>query len=197
MFKKIWLKIVDIVHSFYFLSSSLVDKGYLYRIVGLIFLGMMSRLLPHPPNFTAMNAIALFGLCSLGNLGLSLFTVFITMFLSDLVFGFYPGMGFVYLSLGMIVLMGYGVKSNRSLTRNAFFLTLSPFLFFIITNFGVWFVGSMYPKTILGLELCYLAGVPFLLNNLMSTLLYGGLLFGSLALAERDTSAMKIKTGIT
>lgn len=181
MFKKIQLKLFHVIHSFYLWSSFPTHRACLHRILGFIFLGMMSRLLPHPPNFTALNAIALFSICSLGNLGISLFTVFATMLLNDLVFGFHSSMCFVYLSFGLIVLMGYGLKSKRSLIRTSFLLALSSLLFFIITNFGIWLVGSMYPKTIIGLELCYLAALPFLANNLMGTLLYGGMLFGWLA----------------
>lgn len=188
MFKEIRLKLVHIICSFH------TDGVPLYRILGFIFLGMMSRLLPHPPNFTAINAIALFAICSLGNLGVSLFTIFATMLLNDLVFGFHSSMGFVYLSFGLIILMGYGLKSKRSLIRTSFLLTLSSLLFFIVTNFGIWLVGSMYPKTVTGLELCYLAAIPFLANNLMGTFLYGSMLFGWLALSERGAPAVATKT---
>ncbi len=193
MFQQIRLKLAQTIHSFFLWCSFSMRRACLHRILGFIFLGMMSRLLPHPPNFTAINAIALFGICSLGNLGISLFTVFSTMLLCDLVIGFHSSMVFVYLSYGLIVLMGYWLKSKRSLIRSIFLLALSSLLFFIITNFGVWLVGSMYPKTIIGLELCYLAAIPFLSNNLMSTLLYGGMLFGWLALAERDIPALAPK----
>lgn len=179
MFKQIQLKLVHAI-----LSS--IGRACAYRMLGFIILGLMSRLLPHPPSFTAINAVALFGICSLGNLGRSLFAVGTTMLLSDLVFGFHSSMLFVYLSLALIVLMGYGLKSKRSLTRTTFLLTFSSLLFFLITNFGVWLVGSMYPKTIIGLELCYLAAIPFLANNVISTVLYGGILYGWLTLADRD-----------
>lgn len=158
-------------------SSFVANKVPMVRILGFIILGMMSRLLPHPPNFTAFNAIALFSICSFGNLGFSFFTAFSTMLISDLVFGFHSSMVFVYFSFGLIVLMGYGLKAKRTLMRTIFLLIASSFLFFMITNFGVWLDGSMYPKTLLGLEACYVAGIPFLVNDLMGTLLYGGVLY--------------------
>ncbi len=168
-----------------------MDSISMYKVLGLICLGIMSRLLPHPPNCTAINAIALFGICSLGSFWISLFSVFSAMLLSDLlVFGFHSSMVFVYLSLGLIVLMGYGLKPKRSLIRTTFLLALSSLLFFITSNFGIWLVSSMYPKSITGLELCYVAAIPFLANNLMGTLLFGGMLFGWLALTEQDTPAL-------
>ena len=190
MFKQIRLKIVDIINLVCLWRSFPPDtsNNRLYRILGFIFLGIVSRLLPHPPNFTAMNAIALFGICSLGNLGRSFFTVFAIMLFSDLIFGFHSSMVFVYFSFGLIILMGHGLKSNRSLTRTTSLLGLSSFLFFVITNFGVWYLGSMYPKTLMGLEMCYIAAIPFYANNLISTLLYGAMLFGWQALIERNSS---------
>lgn len=177
MSKQIWRRLVRVVDSFYLWGSFLLHRAHSHRILGFIFLGLMSRFLPHPPNFTAMNAIALFSVSSLGNLRISLFTVFSTILLSDFVFGFYSSMAFVYLSFGLIVLMGYGLKSKRSGIRTTFLLTASSLLFFIITNFGVWLGSSFYPQTVEGLSFCYLAAIPFLVNNLISTLLYGGILF--------------------
>lgn len=163
-----------------------MSRVCLFRIVGLIFLGILSRLLPHPPNLTAMNAIALFGICSLGSLRLSLFTVFAILLLSDFLLGFYSNMIFIYASLGLIVLMGYWLKTKQTFVRTIVLLIASSCLFFIITNLGVWLFDSMYPKTILGLEMCYVAAIPFFLNNLIGSFLFGMLLRGYLSLANRN-----------
>jgi hypothetical protein len=165
--------------------QNLLNRTLLNKVLGLILLGTMSRLLPHPPNFTAINAIALFGIYSLGSLGASIFTVFSALLLTDLVFGFHSSMIFVYLSYGLNVLLGYWLKSKMSLIRTTFLLMLSSLLFFIITNFGVWLHTSLYPKTVAGLELCYLAAIPFHANNLIASLLYGGMLFKWFAVAKQ------------
>ena len=159
-----------------FWSSSHMNSARLYTVLGFIMLGILSRLLPHPPSFTAINAIALFGICSLGSIRISLFTVYSSMLFSDLVFGWHSSMIFVYLSLGLIVLMGHWLNSKSSM-RTAFLLIASSFLFFFITNFGLWIVSPIYPKTFAGLGLCYLAAIPFLANSMMSTLIYGAILF--------------------
>ena len=49
---------------------------------------------------------------------------------------------------------------------------ISPTLFYIITNFGVWITGSMYPLSIAGLLSCYVAGIPFFDESLISTVLF-------------------------
>ena len=176
-----------------FWSSYPMNSARLYTIFGLIFLGMMSRLLPHPPNFTAINAVALFSACALGNLGICLFTVFIVMLLSDLVFGFHSSMVFVYLSLGLTILMGHWLNSNRTVIRITSLLVASSFLFFFVTNFGVWLVSPFYPKTLEGLGLCYVAAIPFHVNDTLGTLSYGAMLFGSFALAEHYIPAVSVR----
>jgi hypothetical protein len=194
VFKRILPKLSRYLSAFKFWNSHPMNSVSMYKVLGLICLGIMSRLLPHPPNCTAINAIALFGIGSFGSLWISLFSVFSAMLLSDLlVFGFHSSIVFVYLSVGLIVLMGYALKSKRSLIRTTFLLAVSSLLFFIVSNFGVWLMGSIYPKTVIGLELCYVAAVPFLANNLMGTLLYGGILFGWLALTEQDSPALAAK----
>ena len=51
-------------------------------------------------------------------------------------------------------------------------------LFFFVTNFGVWMASPLYPPTLQGLGLCYLAGIPFLAHQILGDLVYGLLLFG-------------------
>lgn len=191
MLNKIKQTLIHFIDSLYFCLSSTMQKTQLHSILGLIVLGTVSRLLPHPPNFTAMNAIALFSVCSFGNLGLSLFAVLTTMLFSDFIFGLHSSIAFVYLSFGLMILMGNSLKSKRSILKTTVLLVLSSLLFFIITNFGVWLMDAIYPKTLTGLGLCYLAGIPFLVNNLMGTLVYGGILFGWFAVAERKETLLE------
>jgi hypothetical protein len=159
------------------LRSLLISQSLLYRLLGFIVLGIVSRLIPHPPNFTAMNAIALFGITSLGCFNASLFAVFASMWIGDLIlFGLHSTLLFVYFSLGLTVLMGFWLKQNKSLANTLKLSILSSLLFFVITNFGVWLTCSIYPATPSGLMLCYVAALPFLANNLIATILYGQLI---------------------
>lgn len=155
-----------------------------FTILGFILLGIFSRFLPHPPNFTAINAIALFSAYSLTSLRLSLCTVFIIMFCSDLVIGLHSSMLFVYLSFGLIICGSYWFKANFSARLIPLCLLASSILFFIITNFGAWLTNSFYPKTLTGLEICYLTSLPFLSNQILGDLMYAAFLFGSFAFAQ-------------
>jgi hypothetical protein len=157
-----------------------------YRILGLVLFGVMSRLLPHPPNFTAVSAIALLSICSLGSVRAALGTVFAILFLSDGFFGFHSTLLAVYVGFASTVLLGYGLKVKRTLWRTLILLIASTLLFFLIANFGVWFQTEMYPKTPAGLALCYLAALPFLLNQLFGALCYGVALFAWLEFSEHN-----------
>lgn len=162
-----------------------MDVSRLLAILGFIMMGIVSRLLPHPPNFTAINAIALFGTLYLGNRWLSLATVFLTLFFSDSILGFHSTMPFVYLSFSLIILIGFRLKGEMSLQRLPVLCLATSSLFFLVTNFGMWMTDSLYPKTIYGLGLCYLAAIPFFVNQVLGDLTYATLLFSYLYLIKR------------
>jgi hypothetical protein len=148
-------------------------------IFGLILIGICSRLILHPPNFTSLNAIAIFGPLFLGSRWLSFSTVCITLFLSDLTLGFHYTMPFVYLSFGLMIIISDKFKS-QDLHRQLLLSLFSSLLFFLVTNLGEWITGSLYPPTLRGLGHCFVAALPFLTYQIMGDLVYGCLLLGSL-----------------
>lgn len=163
----------------------------LCALLGFILCGVISRFYPHLPNFTALNSIALFSACYLSSTRLSLFVVFITMLMSDCILGLHSSMVFVYLSFGLIVLLGRWLNANCSLHRTLMLVPASSMLFFLITNFGVWLNSSLYPHTSSGLALCYISALPFLANQLLGDLFYSVLMFGCFSLAERAIPALR------
>lgn len=152
-----------------------------FIILGFIIIGIVGRLIPHPPNFTPINALALFGSCYLGNRWLAVLILLSSLFLSDVILGFHSVMPFVYLSFTLTIMMGWRLR-NKTFHHIPTVCLASSFLFFFITNFGVWLTNVLYPKTLIGLEMCYLAAIPFLTNQLLGDLTYTFLLFGSFAL---------------
>lgn len=149
----------------------------LLPIFGLIVFGVISRLLPHPPNFTPINAIALFSVLYLDSKWLSLATLFATMLLSDLILGFHGTMPYVYLSFGLVIFAGHSLVKNGPILRIPAAGFASALLFFLVTNFGAWTTDHFYPKTAEGLGLCYLAAIPFFVNQIAGDLLYASLLY--------------------
>lgn len=150
----------------------------------MILVATMSRLIPHPPNFSPIAAMALFGGASFADKRAAFLMPLAGLFLSDLVLGFYTITPVVYGSFVLIVCLGFWVRCRRGVWRIAGAAVMSAILFFAITNFGVWAMGHLYPQTPAGLVDCYVAAVPFFQNTLLSNLFYSALLFGGLAIAE-------------
>jgi hypothetical protein len=143
------------------------------------------RLVPHPPNFTPIGAMALFSGAYLSRRGLAFVAPLAALLLSDLVLGFYAGMSFVYASVALTVLIGWWVSSRRTVLRVAAGALAGSVSFFVITNFGMWLFSGFYPPTSAGLAACFVAAVPFFQNSVAGDLFYAALLFGGFALAER------------
>lgn len=143
----------------------------------LMLVGILSRWLPHPPNFTALFAIALFaGTVLPGPWALALPVV--TAFVGDLWLGFHHEMWVIYLSLLPMVLLGQHLppanKHARSwLSWGAGGLIASTF-FFITSNLAVWWFSGIYPHTTDGLVSSYILAIPFFHNSVLSTWIFLG-----------------------
>jgi hypothetical protein len=87
-----------------------------------------------------------------------------------------------------VCLFGHQVLSGKaSALRVAGAVLASSTSFFILSNFAVWAGSNMYPHAAAGLVACYIAAIPFYANDVMSTAVTAGALFGLPALA-RDIS---------
>jgi len=145
----------------------------------LILIGVIFRFLPHPPNFTPIGAIALFGGAFFSK-KLALILPLIAMGISDLFLGFYPLplMFFVYFSFLISVFLGFGLKKQKKISIVFKYSLLSSVLFFLLTNFAVWAFTGWYPKNSEGLIQCYFMALPFFRNTLLGNLFYSGIFFG-------------------
>ena len=123
-------------------------------LIGIIIIAVFSRLIPHPPNFTPITAIALFSIINFKNKYLALSIPIICLFLSDLIIGLSLINLFVYLSF--IVISGVGYFFGKINIKS---VLTSSLIFFFVTNFGVWLIG--YPNTIEGFIACLVAALPF------------------------------------
>src|SRR5437870_5337250 len=161
-----------------------MNKPRFTMLVTLILAAAASRLIPHPPNFTPIAAIALFGGAQFSSKRAAFLVPLAGLFFSDLMFGFYAITPVVYGSFALTVCLGFWVRRRYSVRRIAFAAVASAVLFFALTNFGVWAIDNLYPKTTAGLVDCYVAAIPFFRNMLLGDLLYSALLFGTLAFAD-------------
>jgi hypothetical protein len=163
----------------------------LLAILAAILLAAALRLVPHPPNFSPIAAMALFGGAYLARQPLSFVAPLAALLLSDLVLGFYPEAIFVYVSVAATVLIGWAISRLKSPLRIGAATVAASVLFYLVTNFGVWLVVDLYPKTASGLLACYVAAIPFFQNTLAGDLLFTALLFGGFALLEARVPVLR------
>jgi len=149
-----------------------MESKHLLKNLILIAIGVASRLLPHPANFTAITGIAIFS----GNY----FVALSSMIISDIIIGFdsLPMRLLVYGSIAIAVLIGRIARKNPNLVNIAKASVTGSVIFFVITNFGVWKLGSMYSKDIEGLISAYILAIPFFKNALIGDFFYTAGLFG-------------------
>jgi len=154
-------------------------------VIGMIMAAAVSRLLPHPPNLTPIAALALFGGATFTDKRAAFLVPLLALFLTDIFLGFSGLTAVVYGSFALIVCLGFWLRRRQSAGRIVAAALCGSMLFFILTNLAVWALTPLYPKTLSGLSECYVAALPFFRNTLAGDLLYSGLLFGGLAMAER------------
>ncbi len=173
------------------------NRARLLALVAAIFAAAAMRVLPHPPNFSPIAAMALFSGAYLPRRALAFVAPFAALLLSDaLLGGFYAGMEFVYLSFALTVLIGWAIARHKSPLIVGGAAIASSLMFFVLTNLGMWLFSGFYPRTMDGLVACYVAAVPFFQNTLAGDLFFTALLFGGFALAERAVPALRQPQGV-
>jgi hypothetical protein len=145
-------------------------KSFLKNILASLFVlstRLFARFLGMLPNFSLVGSFGFFNQSPL--------SFFTTIILFDLIKGgFYPGFWLTYLGFGSYYILGRWAKNN--LKRRLALLPVASFLFFLISNFGVWLYW--YPQNFEGLIKCYTLAIPFYKNTLLSDLVFGyGFLF--------------------
>lgn len=185
-------------------ASSTFAPGPLV-LAGLIVLAALTRLLPHPPNFSPVEAIALFGGAYFASRQWAAIVPLLAMLIADLALGALNGASYasylggytfwsVYACIALSVMLGFGLRGKVSGERVIGYALAGSALFFAVTNFAAWLADPIYPKTAAGLAAAYVAGIPFFRWTVLGTLFYSALLFGSFALLRRRVPALRAQT---
>lgn len=169
-------------------------------IVFVIILGIVSRLLPHYPNFTALGAISLFAGLIAGSRTVALLIPFFCLLISDLILNnfiyaplgsdlkekfvfLYQGALWNYAANGLIVLVGYYLyRKQVNFVRVVMCSLIAAVIFYLVSNFGSWASTPTNPVTITSLLATYGSGLRFLVNQIAGDLFYTILLYGVLVL---------------
>ena len=159
----------------------------------IILAAALSRLIPHPPNFTPVTALALFGAVYLDKKHAFIVPI-AAMLISDYFIGFYTGMAWIYVSFVAIGFLGLWLRRHPGMIRTAGATLAGAILFFVVTNFGVWISSQVsYPHTIAGLVACYVAAIPFFGNTLLGDLCYVSALFGLYEACRKYIPALRVR----
>ena len=147
--------------------------NYLKISLGIFAALAASRFIPHPPNFTSLLALSFYVPALLGVRYLP--SLVLSFAITDLIIGFH---GVILFTWGSVILIGFLSRFfiSNIISRISGAL-IGALLFFLITNFGVWSLGS-YGYTFEGLILCYTLAIPFFTNILISTLLFSSIIEG-------------------
>jgi hypothetical protein len=175
-------------------------------ITGMILLAALSRLIPHPANFAPIGGMALFGAAYYNKRYWAFLIPIVSMWISDLVLNnvvyaqyfdhfvwFYSGSLFTYGAFALIVLFGMLTLKKVRIPNLIVSALGASVIFFIVSNFGVWFSGTMYPKDFSGLMACYTAGIPFFKNTILGDLVYSGILFGAFEWSMRRFPQLRLQ----
>ena len=157
----------------------MINKKYLIVALLIIF-AMITRLMPHPFNFTAIGALALLCGSVIENKKFAFIIPVSVMLLTDALIGFHSSMIPVYLCFAATVWLGMTMIKNINLISVPAASILSSILFFLVTNLPFWYADiSLYPLTLQGTLQSYTAGLPFFGNQVAGDLFYSATLFGA------------------
>ena len=165
-----------------------------------------SRLIPHTENFVPVFAMILFASVHLKNKFQAIAISMGALWMSDLYinnWGRYAeyhnefvlfSSPFNYLSYLLIALIGFKLFQNTISIKKVFGSSLIVgVVFFIVSNFGVWISGTLYPMTFDGLITCYIAAIPFFRSTLTSNILFSFVLFGGYYALQNQVRFLKLE----
>lgn len=150
----------------------------------IISVTLIFRMLPHLPNFVPFGAAALLLGSRFSNKIIGLALLIGSLLASDLWIqinfmagktvetGFHSTMPFVYLSFVLYFILGKWATGKQMVLKSLGLAAAGSLAFFVITNFGVWAVGSLYPKSFEGLMACFTMAIPFYKTTFLSDLMY-------------------------
>jgi hypothetical protein len=145
--------------------------NYLNITFGILIALSLSRFIPHPPNFTSLLALSFYVPVILGVKFIP--ALLICFIITDIIIGFHSVTLFTW---GSIILIGlFSINFNQNMLLRISGSLLGAVIFYIVTNFGVWSLGS-YGYNLEGLFACYTLALPFFGYSLISTLMFSAII---------------------
>ena len=146
---------------------------YLKISVGIFIALAASRFIPHPPNFTSLLALSFYVPALLGIRFLP--ALVLSFLVTDIFIGYH---NLILFTWGSVILIGLFSKFFLSTIYTRILGSLlGACIFYLISNFGVWSLGS-YGYTFNGLIQCYILAIPFFAYSIISTFIFSAIIEG-------------------
>jgi hypothetical protein len=175
--------------------------AYFFLIFSVLF-----RVVPHAFHFTPVGATLLFFGANRPRKELAIPIALFAgcdFYLTFVRYGFpaskeqFISLAFTFAWYAVALLIGSLLREKKDVLRLAAGSLSASITFFVVSNFGVWVSGLLYPLTLGGLVKCYLMAIPFFRNTMLSDLFFTALLFGiPMAIAAFNKSASEHGGGI-
>lgn len=174
-----------------------MEKEHNWRpaALALTVIGVVSRLVPHPWNFTPVGSASLFSGARVSGWQAYLIPLAI-MAITDPILNavnhvplFSYMQFFIYFSFVLSVVIGRRLWSSENMPRIALASLINSTQFFLITNFGVWVGSTQFAHTAAGLGACYVVAIPFFAYTVFGDLFFAGAIFGVYAWLSRTHMA--------
>jgi len=145
--------------------------NYFKITVGILLILSASRFIPHPPNFTSLIALSFYVPLIFGIKFIPI--IVISFLITDLFIGFHSTLMFTW---GSVIIIGL---ISKYFSKNIYYRISGALtgclIFYIVTNFGVWILGS-YGYSIEGFLTCYILALPFFGYTLISTIIFSSII---------------------
>ena len=145
--------------------------NYLKGIIFFTLLLVLSRVVPHPPNFTPILAGIIFIPFIKKDFIFSMIVPIVVMLISDSIIGMHSLMLWTYLPILILSFLAFYFHQD-SFRRVINLAIFSPIIFFILSNFGVWVNSAKYSRDFSGLVECYIYAIPFYASSAISCILF-------------------------
>jgi len=148
----------------------------IYLVLGLVAFAILFRCFSIWPNLSPLLAGSLLVGSRFKSFGLGVWTTLSILLISDLYLGFHETMPYVYAPFLLMAVLAKYIRRD-SVVSPMSFATGGSVLFFVISNFGVWFSTPLYSKTFDGLIECYVSAIPFYRWTLLGDLVFTAAIF--------------------
>lgn len=181
-----------------------------WTLVSIVLAVALTRVVPHPWNFTPVGALCLFGGAYFAQRWAAFAVPLAALLLSDLIlaatvygFGSLAYVAPAYVAFALIVGLGmllrrmprvFSAPGAAAIVSAA---VAAALLHFVVTNFAVWMSQDIYPRSGAGLIACFTAALPFLQQMLYANLVFSAILFGGFAWAQRQFPSLRPSATVT